>query len=193
MNMKKLIIIYTLILFGCSSNSNTQTDQTRDIEPDLEKVSIEKIQKQKVQKKRTEETEKLGSQATGLFKNSPFIDSLILEGFQKDFLDELVKNGDGEFETDSTYVIDSVKRYDVEFGYRVFYIRGQFIPSTATFHYYGVYDENKIQHQIYHLPIETFVTLTKYQCTPTYMSLFGIITDENSYESEEDLLFGLYR
>ncbi len=181
--MKKVHIMYILIFFGCSTNSNTQNNQRTKIESQATELPIEKDHKYS--------TENQDQVINGLFKNTPFIDSLLLEDFQKVFLDQLIANGDGEFESDSAYAIDSVKRYDIKFGYSIFYIRGHFIPSTVDFHYYGCYRGDEIQYDIYHLPIDTYFTLTKYEYTNNYLKVYGVLDNDNTENADESLLLGL--
>lgn len=125
------------------------------------------------------------------FDSISFITTKTLKPFQKKFLDTLVKNGDAEFETDTAYVIEFVKNYIVNSIDTIFYIRGQFVPSTVEFHCYGGHNGNEIFCDIYHLPIETSFRYTYYETSNDFISVYGEMSNIDSDDNDQVFLFQL--
>ncbi len=126
------------------------------------------------------------------FQNTTFITTNTLEDFQKNILVTLVKNGDGEFETDSTYVIEFTHIYVIDSD-TIFYIKGRFIPSSVDFHFYGGHNKKDQYNNIYHLPLETSFNFTKYEVYDQFIRVYGEMRDNNSEDEGEVLLFQLSR
>ena len=85
--------------------------------------------------------------------------------------------------------MDYVQTYEIELGYKVFYIRGRFVESDVDFHYYGGYDKNGYMYDIYHLPIATYLDLTRYECDSSGLRVYGILDSESEHiEAVEEMI-----
>ncbi len=135
----------------------------------------------------------LSQTSTYLFEAKPYVEKMALADFQQEYLDQLVAHGDGEFETDTTYVINTIRQYDLEFGNVVFYIQGKFIPSQVEFHFYGAFNDADVSYDIYHLPVETSLSLTRYELGSDFLKVYGILANENAGEGSEKLIIVLKR
>ncbi len=178
--MKTMIVAVALTLLTCQHRRN-------DGGPDaITDTGRNQASKELVQRGRPTETQlKLGRFDT-LSQTAP----KSMELFQKNFLDSIVINGEAEFESDSSYVVDSIQTYQIDKN-TIFYIKGIFLPSTVDFHYYGGYNGKDRYQEIYHLPLETSFNFTRYELSELSVRVFGERSDNGSEDDGEMLLFEL--
>ena len=130
---------------------------------------------------------------TGLVGDRPNFSPRVLKESQVKFLNELVKNGEGEFETDTTYSIKEITCYAIDEVDTIFYVKGEFMPSTSEFHFYGGYNQKHSSFDIYHLPVETTFSYTRFELTTEFLHVYGQLADDNSEDRGEIKLFKLQR
>ena len=124
-------------------------------------------------------------------KDTPQSASTELKAFQRDYLTQLVKRGEGEYEDDTAYRINQITNYVIHRSDTVFYAKGEFLPSGVDFHFYGAYNPPRNTVNIYHLPIETYFSFTRYQRSTNYLSVYGHMGDDHSDDEVEVLLVRL--
>jgi hypothetical protein len=183
--MKRVMAIFLFFHFACSEKKNAAFE-LHDSSADRTITStLDSLQNISNQSKFDH------SNSNGLFKDVQCHEIKALNSFQKAFLDNLVRNGEGEFETDSTYFIHFSRNYFFESRDTIFYILGQFVPSNTKFHFYGGYNTKNKYCEIYHLPIETSFSFTRYEIDNNQIRVYGEMEDNNSEDQGEILLFEL--
>jgi len=181
--MKKVMMIFIYFLCACSLKKNAAFE-LQDTSADRTIIStLDSI------KHRSDQSKFDPYNSNGLFQNVQYHENKTINSFQKIFLDNLVKNGEGEFETDSTYFIHFSRNYFFESQDTIFYILGQFLPSNTKFHFYGGYNTKNKYYDIYHLPIETSFSFTRYENDNNQIRVYGAMEDNNSEDQGEILLF----
>ncbi len=184
--MRPLYLIIFFSLIACGKSKIKNSDDLK-----YQSAGSDSIHDEKVNQPSDDEENITQQLKKRLFKDVFFVENKTLKKFQKKYLDDLTKNGNGEFQNDSSYNIRFVRSYVIDVSDTIFYVNGEFIPSTVDFHFYGGYNNKQVVYEIYHLPIETALELTRYEIIQNGIRVYGNRLNNNFEDEGEILLFEL--
>lgn len=77
-------------------------------------------------------------------------------------------------DSDTLFVADSIQEHILNYGWKVFLIKGRMLPSEAEFHFYGAYQDNKVKVcDFFSVEVEFETILIKYIVEPKKITVYG--------------------